>query len=101
MQDPVFSEAVPMMLWSGRLRVYLANGTADIRNSIDTLAILMAELSGQAPLYGPCLVSAAGSGTRQNPLLGPKRILSMAQTMGAISVPVATDPRRCTVRRHA
>jgi transposase len=41
-----------MISWSGNLRVYLAAGATDMRKSIDTLAILVAERLQQDPLSG-------------------------------------------------
>lgn len=41
-----------MMAWPSGLHVYLATGVTDMRKSIDTLAILVAERLDQDPLSG-------------------------------------------------
>ena len=74
----------------GGVRVFLAPGATDMRKSIDTLAILVAGQLDQDPLSGHLFgFCNRPAGYRQNPLLGPQRLLSVAQAAGAGPVPLA------------
>ena len=79
-----------MMPVDNGVRVFLATGATDMRKSIDTLAILVAEQMALDPLSGH-LFAFCNRKTRhgQNPLLGSQRLLPVAQAAGARPLPLA------------
>jgi len=76
-------------------RVYIAPGVTDMRKSINGLSLLVADQLELDPLSGHLFAFCNRKRDMVKILLGPQRILSLAQASGKGSLPLAGNRGGC------
>jgi hypothetical protein len=68
-----------MIFFPSNTRVFLAPGSTDMRKAISTLSILVEYPAPRSVFRPSFLFLQPGPDDPQNPVLGPKRVLSVAE----------------------